>query len=76
LRSGDDPETASFPGFAVPDNRGNPTGVAVTPKGADMSEFASEETVAADDQMETPIEPESGVEATPAAASDDEDWED
>jgi hypothetical protein len=76
LRSGD-PETASFPGFAVPDNRGNPTGVAVTPKGAEMSEFASEETVAADDQMETTIEPESGVEEAPAAAaSDDEDWED
>ena len=42
-----------------------------------MSEFANEETVAADDQMETPIEPESGVEeAQAAAASDDEDWED
>jgi hypothetical protein len=51
--------------------------VAVTPKGDEMSEFASEETVAADDQMETSIEPESGVEEAPAAAaSDDEDWED
>ena len=38
-----------------------------------MSEFASEETVAADDAMETPIEPE---EAPAATASDDEDWED
>ena len=78
LRSGDDPETAPFPGFGVPDNRGEtPTGVAVMPKGAEMSEFASEETVAADDQMETPIDPESGVEEAPAAtASDDDDWED
>jgi hypothetical protein len=42
-----------------------------------MSEFASEDTVAADDQMETPIAPESGFEEAPAAtASDDEDWED
>jgi len=41
-----------------------------------MSEFASEETVAADDQMETPIEPESGVEDAPAATASDDDWED
>jgi len=42
-----------------------------------MSEFASEETVAADEEMETPVEPESSVDDAPSAgASDDDDWED
>ena len=40
-----------------------------------MSEFASEETVATDDQIETPVEPEPSVGDAPTA-SDDEDWED
>lgn len=40
-----------------------------------MSEFASEETVATDDQIETPVEPESSIDDAPTA-SDDEDWED
>jgi hypothetical protein len=40
-----------------------------------MSEFMSEETVAADDEVETPSEPESSVDdASPATDADD--WED
>ncbi len=42
-----------------------------------MSEFMSEETVAADDEIETPPEPESSIDDAPSAnAADDEDWED
>jgi hypothetical protein len=42
-----------------------------------MSEFASEETMATDDEPETPVEPESSVDDGPSAtASTDEDWED
>jgi len=42
-----------------------------------MSEFMSEETVAADDEMETPVDREAGVDdAPPTTAGDDEDWED
>ena len=42
-----------------------------------MSEFMSEETVAADEAMETPVEPESSIDdASSTTASDDEDWED
>jgi hypothetical protein len=42
-----------------------------------MSEFASEETFAADDELETPVEPESSVDDGPSdAAASDEDWED
>jgi hypothetical protein len=40
-----------------------------------MSEFASEETMATED--EAPVEPESNVDEAPSAgASNDEDWED
>lgn len=42
-----------------------------------MSEFASEETTATDDELETPVERESSVDDAPSAtASNDEDWED
>jgi hypothetical protein len=42
-----------------------------------MSEFASEETMATDEEIEAPVEPESSVDdATSATASNDEDWED
>jgi hypothetical protein len=41
-----------------------------------MSEFASEETVAADDEMETPVEPESSTDDAQSATAANDDWED
>ena len=41
-----------------------------------MSEFMSEETVAADEEMETPAEPESSVDDAPSTTGSDDDWED
>jgi hypothetical protein len=42
-----------------------------------MSEFASEETMATDEEIDAPVEPESSVDDAPSAtASNDEDWED
>jgi hypothetical protein len=41
-----------------------------------MSEFMSEDTVGADEEMETPVEPESSVDDAPSTTSADDDWED
>jgi hypothetical protein len=42
-----------------------------------MSEFASEETIAAVDELETPVEHESSVDDGPSDAdASDEDWGD
>jgi hypothetical protein len=41
-----------------------------------MSEFMSEETVAADEEIETPAEPEASVDDASSGTESDDDWED